>query len=135
MSSNRRPRGKFLRKVGSLPVGGGDEVKQTNEIGIIIARLQAHDITGKTITADALLTQRKLAQYLIDRQADYVLTVKGNQPTLREDIRLIFEGRGKPDFTEPLTLAQGRIEQRSIWTSSALNNYLDFPGVGPHRYP
>jgi hypothetical protein len=49
---------------------------------------------------------------------------------LREDIRLIFAGRANPDFTEPLTLAHGRIEQRSIWTSTALNDYLDFPGVG-----
>jgi len=49
---------------------------------------------------------------------------------LRKDIRLIFEGRGKPHFTEPLTLAHGRIEQRSIWTSSALNHCLDFLGVG-----
>ena len=96
---------------------------------MVIPLLESIDILGKTITADALLTQRKLAQYLIERNADYVFTVKGNQPTLREDIRLIFEGRGKPDFSEPLTLAHGRIEQRSIWTSTALNDYLDFPGV------
>jgi hypothetical protein len=54
----------------------------------------------------------------------------GFPPTLREDIRLLFEGRGRPDFTEPRTLAHGRIEQRSIWTNTALNGYLDFPGVG-----
>lgn len=97
---------------------------------MVIPLLQSLDIAGKTITADALLTQRKLAQYLIDHNAHYVFTVKDNQPTLREDIRLIFEGRGQPDFSEPLTLAHGRIEQRSIWTSTALNDYLDFPGVG-----
>ena len=96
---------------------------------MVIPLLESIDILGKTITADALLTQRKLAHYLIERNADDVFTVKGNQPTLREDIRLIFEGRGKPDFSEPLTLAHGRIEQRSIWTSTALNDYLDFPGV------
>jgi len=97
---------------------------------MVIPLLEPLDIAGKTITADALLTQRKLAQYLIERNADYVFTVKGNQPTLREDIRLIFEERGRPDFSEPLTLAHGRIEQRCIWTSTALNDYLDFPGVG-----
>jgi predicted transposase YbfD/YdcC len=97
---------------------------------MVIPLLEPIDIAGKTITADALLTQRKLAQYLIERNADYVFTVKGNQPTLREDIRLIFEGRGTPDFTEPLTLAHGRIEQRCIWTSTTLNDYLDFPRVG-----
>ena len=97
---------------------------------MVIPLLEPIDIAGKTITADALLTQRKLAHYLIERNADYVFTVKGNQPTLREDIRLIFEGRGTPDFTEPLTLAHGRIEQRCIWTSTTLNDYLDFPRVG-----
>jgi predicted transposase YbfD/YdcC len=97
---------------------------------MVIPLLEPIDIAGKTITADALLTQRKFAQYLIERNAHYVLTVKDNQPTLREDIRLLFAGRGTPDFSEPLTLAHGRIEQRSIWTSTALNDYLNFPGVG-----
>jgi len=97
---------------------------------MVIPLLEPLDIAGKTITADALLTQRKLAQYVIDHNAHFVFTVKDNQPTLREAIRLIFEGRGVPDFTEPLTLAHGRIEQRSIWTTTRLNDYLDFPGVG-----
>ena len=88
------------------------------------------DVVGKTITADALLTQRNLAHYLVaERQAHYLFTVKGNQPTLVADIRLVFEGRGEPDFCEPPTLAHGRIERRSIWTSTALNDYLDFPFV------
>ncbi len=89
------------------------------------------DVAGKTITADALLTQRHLARYLVEqRQAHYLFTVKGNQPTLLEDLRLSFQGRGEPDFREPPTLAHGRIESRAIWTTSALNDYLDFPGVG-----
>jgi predicted transposase YbfD/YdcC len=97
---------------------------------MVIPLLQPLNIAGKTITADALLTQRKLAQYLIDRNAHYVFTVKDNQPTLRDDIRLVFEDRGEPGFTEPPTLAHGRIEQRAIWTTTRLNDYLDFPGVG-----
>jgi len=97
---------------------------------MVIPLLEPLDITGKTITADALLTQRKLARYLIEHNAHYLFTVKDNQPTLREDIRLIFEGRGQPDFSEPPTLAHGRIEQRSIWTTTGLNDYLDFPGLG-----
>ena len=97
---------------------------------MVIPLLEPLDITGKTLTADALLTQRKLAQYLVDHKAHYVFTVKDHQPTLRQAIRLIFEGRGQPDFSEPPTLAHGRIEQRSIWTTTRLNDYLDFPGVG-----
>jgi len=89
------------------------------------------DIAGKTITADALLTQRKLAHYIVEeRAAHYLFTAKDNQPTLAEAIRLTFEKRGEPDYSEPLTLAHGRLESRSIWISTELNNYLDFPFVG-----
>jgi predicted transposase YbfD/YdcC len=105
-------------------------VKQTNEIGMVIPVLDALDIAGKTVTADALLTQRALADYLLAHEAHYVFTVKDNQPTLHADIRRFFEGRGRPDFREPPTLAHGRIEQRAIWTTARLNDYLNFPGVG-----
>ena len=61
------------------------------------------DIAGKTITGDALLTQRKLAQYLVeDRLAHYVFIAKDNQLTLAQDIRLAFENRQTPDFSEAL---------------------------------
>ena len=50
------------KKVGTLPVEGGDEEKQTNENKTAIPLLEAIDIQGKTITADALLTQRELAR-------------------------------------------------------------------------
>jgi len=118
------------KKVGALPLDGGDEVKQTNEIGMTIPILETLDITGKTITTDALLTQRTLTAYLRDHDAHYVFPVKDNQPTLLADIRLIFEDRGQPDFREPPTLAQGRIKQRTIWTTTRLNAYLNFPGDG-----
>lgn len=89
------------------------------------------DIDGKTITGDALLTQRKLALYLVKaRSAHYVFIAKDNQPTLAQDIRLVFAHRGLPDYAEPYALSHGRIESRSIWISTALNDYLDFPFVG-----
>jgi len=68
------------KKVGTLPVEGGDEEKQTNEIKTAIPLLETIDIQGKTITADALLIQRELARYLVEeRRAHYHFTVKGNQ--------------------------------------------------------
>ena len=118
------------KKVGTLPIAGSDELKQTNEIGMAIPLLAACDLAGKDITADALLTQRTLAYYLVDRDAHYHFTVKGNQPTLQRDIALHFTQRGAPDFTERTTLVHGRIETRRIWCSTALNAYLDFPHVG-----
>ena len=98
---------------------------------MFIPLLEEMDIAGKTITADALLTQRKLARYLFEeRNAHYVFTVKDNQPNLLADIRLFFEVRGEPDFREPFTLAHGRLESRAIWTTNRLNGYLNFPYVG-----
>ena len=83
------------------------------------------------MTADALLTQRKIADYLvIRRQAHYHFTVKGNQRRLPDDITLLFQDRGQPDYTECSPPDHGRIEIRKIWVSSELNDYLDFPHVG-----
>ena len=68
------------KKVGTLPVKGSDEEKQTNEIKIAIPLLDCIDIRGKTITADALLTQGALARYLVEeRKAHYHFTAKNNQ--------------------------------------------------------
>lgn len=88
------------------------------------------DISGKDITADALLTQRALARYIVGQQANYHFTVKGNQPTLQRDIALLFEKRQSPDFVEVTPADHGRIETRRIWCTSALNAYIDFPHVG-----
>ena len=120
------------KKVGALPVTGSDEQKQTNEINTAIPLLDAIDINGKTITADALLTQRKLARYLVkERGAHFHFTVKGNQKQLLEAIRFYFDSHErKPDYTTLDGPEHGRIETRAIWVSSDLNDYLDFPHVG-----
>ena len=118
------------KKVGTLPVEGCDATKQTNEIGMFIPLLDAINIEGRDITADALLTQRKLASYVVGRGAHYHFTAKDNQPTLKADIALLFENRKEPDFVEVTPPDHGRIETRRIWCSAALNDYLDFPGVG-----
>ena len=96
-----------------------------------IPLLTTIDLKDKDITADALLTQRKLADYLVKkRKAHYHFTVKANQPTLLEDIALFFQERKQPDFVEHTPPDHGRIETRKIWITSALNGYLDFPHVG-----
>ena len=80
--------------MGTLPVAGSDEQKRTNEIGMAIPLLETCAIAGKDITADALLTQRAIATYLVERQAHYHFTVKSNQPPLERDIALLLEKRG-----------------------------------------
>jgi predicted transposase YbfD/YdcC len=95
-----------------------------------IPLLESCDIAGKDITGDALLTQRKIATYIVGERAHYHFTAKGNQPGLQQDIALLFENRGHADFVEPSILEHGRIVTRSIWCSVALNDYIDFPSVG-----
>jgi predicted transposase YbfD/YdcC len=117
--------------VGTLPVEGREEVKRTNEIKMAIPLLQAIDIEGKDVSADALLAQRKLADYLVsERKAHYHFTVKGNQPGVLEDLECYFRERGKPHFVEHTSPDHGRIETRKIWTTTELNGYLDFPHLG-----
>jgi len=114
-----------------LPIEGDETLKRTNEIGMVIPLLDPIDIRDKDITADALLTQRKLADYLYrERNAHYHFTVKGNQPTLFQDIQLYFQDRKEPDFITYDPPDHGRIETRKIWTTTELNPYLDFPHVG-----
>ncbi len=88
------------------------------------------DFAGRTFTADALPAQRRLANYLRGRGAHYVFAAKGNQPTLLDDLETHFDDRGEPDFREPDVLAHGRIESRAVWTTTKLNDYVDFPHVG-----
>ncbi|MFH2008295.1 MAG: ISAs1 family transposase [bacterium] len=86
-----------LHLLSAIVHGSGTVVAQvavdskTNEITRVEPLLEDLDIEGVVVTADALLTQRKIASHLIeDKQAEYVFTVKGNQQTLREDILDLF---------------------------------------------
>ena len=119
------------KKVGTLPVKGSDEEKQTNEIKIAIPLLSSIDIQGKTITADALLTQREFGRWLVEQKnAHYHFTVKGNQKNLLDDISFHFSTLNQePDHTT-VNDGHGRIETRKIWVTTNLNDYLLFPHVG-----
>lgn len=65
--------------------------KKTNEITKVKPLLDGLDISGAVVTADALLTQREIARHLVEeKNADYVLVVKDNQPTMRQDIADLF---------------------------------------------
>ena len=115
--------------------------KRTNEIGVTIPLLDSlGDLAGKTVTADALLTQTAIASFLRNHEAHYLFIAKDNQKILLNDLRLWFDDDAQrpPDFTEhtgkpikgKLPARHGRWEQREIWTTTALNDYLAFPGVG-----
>jgi len=106
---------------------------KTNEITQVLPLLNLLCLEGRLVTMDALLTQREIAQAIIDRHGDYLMVVKENQPQLRQDIAWCFEAEPLPDEVRgTLTVpnkGHGRLEVREIVTSAALQGYLDWPGA------
>ena len=89
-------------------------------------------LAGRIVTMDALLTQRHVAQTIVDKGGDYVMIVKDNQPRLRADIALVFAlppSGDRQDTARTVDIGHGRIEQRNVTTSEALVGYSDWPGL------
>jgi predicted transposase YbfD/YdcC len=89
-------------------------------------------LEGQLVTGDALYCQRSVCSQVKARGGDYLVIVKKNQPRLYEDIAFLFS---EPPLGEVFATAEqasrhgGRREVRRVWVSSALNDYLDWPGV------
>jgi hypothetical protein len=64
---------------------------KSNEITAIPELLDMLDITGATITLDAMGCQREIVQHIVQGQADYIIAVKNNQPSLAQAIEGLFE--------------------------------------------
>jgi predicted transposase YbfD/YdcC len=62
--------------------------EKSNEIIAIPKLLNMLAIEGAIVTIDAMCCQRDIAQKVVDKKADYVLALKGNQGSLREDVEL-----------------------------------------------
>ena len=70
---------------------------KSNEITSVQPLLESVDIAGAVVTGDAMFAQKKIAQYLVDtKHADYLFTVKDNQPTLKADIEALHLERTPP---------------------------------------
>ena len=105
-----------------------------DEIGTALALLEGLDLTGWIVTGDAKLTQKAIVEQIIAHGGDYVLTVKDNQPTLRDDIGTLFS---EPEVvaetmtaTRRTDLHGSRIEVRLLQASTALTaEYCGWPGL------
>ncbi len=97
-------------------------------------------VEGAIITIDAMGCQRAIAQKIIDKKADYVFGLKGNQGSLREDVELfVTEAKGKAlcaDTTvsraETVDADNGRIETRTttvIHDADWLRKRHGWPGL------
>ncbi len=103
--------------------------EKSNEITAIPELLDMLFLKGAVVTIDAMGCQRKIVEKIVkDKKADYVLGVKGNQPTLLDDIKLYFEEEAKSNFKDPaissvttLEKGHGRIEKREYYLSTDID--------------
>ena len=112
---------------------------KSNEIVAIPALLDMMAIEGAIVTIDAMGCQRHIAQKIVDKKADYVLALKGNQGTLREDVELFATEQKASGFKdtkvsrhETVDGDHGRIETRTytvIHDVGWLQERHDWPGL------
>ena len=103
-----------------LVLGQLKVAEKSNEIIAIPKLLDMVAIEGAIVTIDAMGCQRDIAQKIIDKKADYLLALKGNQGTLRDDVELFLteqKGRDFKDTTisrdQTTDADHGRIETRT----------------------
>jgi len=96
--------------------------EKSNEITAIPLLLEKLDVSGNIITLDAMGCQRSICEDIVDRGGDYVISLKGNQGTLHEDVRVFFEKeKVNVDQTwQEVDKGHGRVEQRTCHVSDAI---------------
>jgi predicted transposase YbfD/YdcC len=109
-----------------------------NEITAAPSLLGYVDLRNKVVIGDAMHTQRQISIQIGKAGGNYIWTVKGNQPQLLQDLQDWFDpkvdllpGMGSPpkDFRSATITnkGHGRLEVRTLTTSSQLNDFLDWP--------
>ena len=114
--------------------------QKENEIVVAPEILKQVNLEGVIVMADAMHTQRETSQQVLKAGGDYVWTVKGNQSRTLWAIQKLFvheacnlqKGARLSEAirtAEMVNKGHGRREKRSLWASTELNEYLDWPGV------
>jgi predicted transposase YbfD/YdcC len=95
---------------------------KSNEITAIPELLDMLNLKGAIVSIDAMGTQKEIARRIADKGADYVLALKGNQTSLREDAALFFaDAVCATDcaVSAETDAGHGRIEERSCRAAEA----------------
>jgi predicted transposase YbfD/YdcC len=98
---------------------------KSNEITAIPLLLEQLDLSGTIVSIDAMGAQTAIAEQIQNQQADYILALKGNHPTLMKQARAWFESLdaeelsvdAESDYTHHQATESGhhRIESRCLW--------------------
>lgn len=120
------------RTVAQQAIGNGQSEQST-----LPALLAQQPLAECVITMDALHTTRSLAEQLISQGGHYFMTVKRNQPVLYEALETVFtlppwQPHGAaPEHAQDrqVTKGHGRLEWRTVESTTALNTHLDWPAL------
>jgi predicted transposase YbfD/YdcC len=106
---------------------------KSNEITKADHLLEELILKGKLVTGDAMLTQRAIAEKIIERGGDYLFVVKANQPALLDDVKQSFLDYWwlKETFSQAsLTDKHGnRIQEWKLTVSNLLEGYSSWAGL------
>lgn len=115
-----------------LVLGQRKVEEKSNEITAIPELLKVLALEGCIVTIDAMGCQKEIAQQIIQQQADYVLSLKGNQGKFHEDVVQVFEHARSIDFAgiehdgyQTVTKNHGRIEIRRHWVLGQVKYLVD----------
>jgi predicted transposase YbfD/YdcC len=114
---------------------------KASELGALPAVLQLLALEGCIVTIDAMGTHASSAQAIVDKEADYVLALKDNQPRLFSEVQALFTDAMAVGFrgvehrmNRQVDGGHGRVEIRQAWviTDPAHVHYLDPEGTWPN---
>jgi len=113
--------------------------EKSNEITAIPRLLEMLELKDATVTIDAMGCQKEIAKKIIEKQGQYVFSLKGNQGTLLDDVKTYMDDAithvfsGRHDYFETTEKGHGRIEIRRCWISDEvgwLGKRHEFAGLG-----
>jgi predicted transposase YbfD/YdcC len=101
--------------------------EKSNEIPAVPVLLQLLELEGAVVTLDAMHTQVETAKAIVRAEADYVMSVKQNQPQLHERLSALFEEYAQDDYqieglrqqVSAKQQSHGRTEQRACYVIGA----------------
>lgn len=96
--------------------------EKSNEITAIPKLLKLLDLAGSLVTIDAMGTQKEIAEGIIDVQANYLLALKGNQGSLKDEVTqafATFDAKKTAVMDKSVQVDHGRIEERICYVASA----------------
>lgn len=102
--------------------------EKSNEITAIPQLLKMLEIEGCIVTIDAMGCQKRICETIVEKDADYVFSLKGNQGHLHDDVKSYFQDQKQNDFKgvsfdyhESIDADHGKIEIRRYWTVSQID--------------